>query len=74
MEEDGKPIKDKSIIPKDWTKSYIFNYIDYEIIAIKHLRRRKIRYSFNFFDDEIIGMGRSQLGKTTASVSNYCAL
>ena len=44
---------DKSIIPKDWIKSYIFNYIDYEIIIIKQLRR-KIRYSFNFFDDDII--------------------
>ena len=50
------PIKDKSTIPKDWVKSYIFNYIDDEIIAIKELRRRKIRYSFNFFDDEIIGV------------------
>ena len=56
MEEDHGPIKDKSAIPKDWIKSYIFNYIDDEIIAIKELRRRKIRYSFNFFDDEIIGV------------------
>ena len=48
MEEDGKPIQDKSAIPKDWIKSYIFNYIDYEIIAIKDLRRKQIRYLFNF--------------------------
>ena len=53
MDEDDNLINDKSIIPKDWIKSYIFHYIDYEIIAIKHLRR-KIRYSFNFFDDDII--------------------
>ncbi len=41
MEEDGKPIKDKSAIPKDWIKSYLFNYIDNEIIDIKNLRRNK---------------------------------
>jgi hypothetical protein len=31
LEEDGKPIKDRSTIPKDWIKSYIFNFIDYEM-------------------------------------------
>jgi hypothetical protein len=35
---------------------YIFIYIDDEIIAIKELRRGKIRYTFNFLDDEIIGV------------------
>ncbi len=28
MEEDYGPIKDKSTIPKDWIKSYIFNHVD----------------------------------------------
>ncbi len=41
MKEDGKPIQDKSAIPIDWIKSYIFNYIGYEIIAIKDLRKKK---------------------------------
>ena len=34
MEEDHGPIKDKSTIPKDWIKQYIFNYIHDEIIEI----------------------------------------
>ncbi len=46
MNENKGPIKDKSTIPKDWIKRYIFNYIDDEIIAIKELRRGKIRYTF----------------------------
>ncbi len=41
MEEDGKPIQDKSAIPKDWIKSYIFSYIDYEIIVIKISEKTK---------------------------------
>ncbi len=28
MGKDHKPIKDRSTIPKDWIKSYIFKYID----------------------------------------------
>ena len=56
MNENKGPIKDKSTIPKDWIKRYIFNYIDDEIIAIKELRGGNIRYTFNFFDDEIIGV------------------
>ncbi len=35
MNENKKPIKDKSIIPKDWIKSYMFNYVDNEFMYIK---------------------------------------
>ena len=41
MEEDHGPIKDKSAIPKDWIKSYMFksymfNYVDNEFMYIKN--------------------------------------
>jgi hypothetical protein len=41
MNENKKPIKDKSIIPKDWIKSYMFksymfNYVDNEFMYIKN--------------------------------------
>jgi hypothetical protein len=42
MNENKGPIKDKSTIPKDWIKIYIFNYIDNEIMYMKEIRRRKI--------------------------------
>ncbi len=41
MNENKGPIKDKSTIPKDWIKNYIFNYIDDKIIAIKRIKKRK---------------------------------
>ncbi len=56
MNENKGPIKDKSTIPKDWIKSYIFNYIDNEIIHMKEIRRGKNSYIFNYVDDEIIGI------------------
>ena len=56
MEEDYGPIKDKSTIPKDWIKSYIyiFNYVDNEIMYMKEIRRGKNSYIFNYVDDEIV--------------------
>ncbi len=35
MEEDHGPIKDKSTIPKNWIKQYIFQYIHDEIIEVR---------------------------------------
>ncbi len=35
MEKEHEPIKDKSTIPKDWIKQYIFQYFHDEIIEIR---------------------------------------
>ena len=63
MEEDYGPIKDKSTIPKDWIKSYIFHYVDNEIMYMKEIRRGKNSYIFNYVDDEIIKNNKIKLSR-----------
>ena len=65
MDEDHGPIKDKSAIPKDWIKSYIFNYVDNEFMYIKEIRRGKNSYIFNYVDDEIIKNNKIKLVEKT---------
>ncbi len=57
MNENKKPIKDESTIPKDWIKSYILNYVDNEIMYMKEIRRGKNSFIFDYiFWHEIIGI------------------
>ena len=63
MNENKKLIKDKSTIPKDWIKSYIFNYVDNEIIYMKEIRRGKNSYIFNYLDDEILKNNKIKLSR-----------